>query len=130
MALLLVKKVTVPAKYSDFDNVFLKRSANVLSKQIKANKHTIEPEKGKQPPYGPIYSLKPVELELFKTYIEINLVIGFIQASKLPADALILFAHKPNDNFYLCVNYQGHNNLTFKNWFSLPLIGKSLDCLD
>ena len=30
MALLLAKKVIVPAKYSDFANVFLKKSANVF----------------------------------------------------------------------------------------------------
>ena len=35
--LLLAKKVIVPAKYSDFANVFLKESANVLLKQTGAN---------------------------------------------------------------------------------------------
>ena len=30
MALLLAKKVTIPAKYSDFANMFLEKLANVL----------------------------------------------------------------------------------------------------
>ena len=69
------------------------------------NEHTIELEKGKQPSYGPIYRLEPVEFETLKTYIKINLANGLIQASKSPASAPILFVCKPNDSFCLCVNY-------------------------
>ena len=127
MALLLAKKVTVLAKYSDFADVFSKKSANVLLKQTKANKHAIKLEKSKQLFYGPIYSLGLVKLEIFKIYIETNLANGFIWASKSPANIPILFVHKPNDSFGLCVNYQGLNNLKIKNWYSLPLIDKSLD---
>ena len=50
----------------------------MLPERIKLNKHAIDPEDGKQPPYGPIYSLGPVELEFLKTYIEIYLKTGFI----------------------------------------------------
>ena len=78
MALLLAKEVTVPAKYRDFADVFLEESANVLLEQIRANGHAIKLEKGKQPSYRPIYSLGPVELKTFKTYIETNLVNSFI----------------------------------------------------
>ena len=81
MTSLLAKKVTVPAKYLDFANIFLKKSANVLSEQIGANKHKIKLKKGKQPPYKAIYSLAPVELKIFKIYIKINLTNNFIQAS-------------------------------------------------
>ena len=48
---------------------FWKKSANVLPEQAGANEHAIELEEGKQPPYGPIYSLEPVEFETLKTYI-------------------------------------------------------------
>ena len=78
MALLLVNKITVLAKYLDFINVFWEKLANILPEQTGANKHAIKLEKGKQPPYGPIHSLGPVELETFKTYIKINLAISFI----------------------------------------------------
>ena len=63
IALLMVKKVTVLVKYSDFANVFLKESAKVLSEQIRANKYVIKLDESKQPPYSPIYSLKQVEIE-------------------------------------------------------------------
>ena len=42
------------------------------------NKHAIKLQDGKQPPYGPIYSLGPMELETLKTYIETHLKTGFI----------------------------------------------------
>ena len=129
IALLLAEKVIFPAKHSDFADVFLEESANIVSERIGVNKYAIELKKGKQLPYRPIYSLKLVELKLLKTYIKINLANCFIRASKLAAGALILFVRKPNGSFCLCVNYWELNNLTIKNWYLLPLIGKSLDLL-
>ena len=128
-AFLLAEKVTVPTKYLDFADVFLKKSANVLPERTGANEHAIELEEGKQPSYGPIYSLGPVELKTLKTYIKTNLSNGFIRALKLPADAPILFIRKPNGSLRLCVDYRGLNNLSIKNWYPWPLIGKSLDRL-
>ena len=115
LALLLIGKVTMPTKYSDFANVFLEKSANVLPEQIEAKEHAIELEKVKQPPYEPIYSLGPVELKTLKTYIKTNLAKDFIWASKSLVGALILFVRKPNGSFCLYVNYQGFNNLKIKN---------------
>ena len=130
MALLLAKVVTVLAKYLDFADVFLKESSNILPKQIKVNEHVIELENGKQLPYKPIYSLKPVKLKTFKTYIKTNLANGFIRTSKLPENALILFIRKQNNSFLLSVDYWGLNNLTIKNQYPLSLIGESLNWLD
>ena len=129
IASLLAEKITVPAKYLDFADVFSKELAKVLSEHIGINKHSIKLEDGKQPPYGPIYSLGLVELKTLKTYIETNLANGFIWPSKFPAETPILFVCKPNGSLYLYVNYWGLNNLTIKNWYPLPLIGESLDRL-
>ena len=93
------------------------------------NEHAIELEEGKQPPFGPIYSLGPVELEILKTYIETNLANGFIWPSKSLAGAPILFDWKLDGSLRLCVDYRGLNNITIKNRYPLPLIGKSLDQL-
>ena len=93
------------------------------------NEHAIELIEDKQPPYGPIYSLGPVELETLKAYIETHLKTGFIRPSKSPAGASILFDKKPDGSLRLCVDYQGLNNLTIKNRYPLPLIGESLDWL-
>ena len=120
----------VPAEYSDYNNVFSAENAVELPENTGMNEHAIELEEGKQPPFGPIYSLGPVELETLKTYIETNLANGFIRPFKSPAGALILFNKKPDGSLRLCVDYWGLNNLTIKNRYLLPLIGKSLDRLD
>ena len=95
----------MPAEYLDFADVFLKESAKVLPEHTGINKHAIKIENDKQPPYGPIYSLGPIELEILKIYIQINLANGFIQPLKSLTDAPILFICKPNDSFRLCVDY-------------------------
>ena len=127
--MLLAEEVIVPAKYSNFADIFSKELAEVLPERTGINKHTIKPEDGKKPPYEPIYSLTPVELETLQTYIKTNLANSFIQPSKSPAGALILFVCKPDGSLRLCVNYQGLNNLTIKNRYLLPLIGEFLDRL-
>ena len=42
------------------------------------NKYIIKLKKDKQPLFGLIYNLEPIELETLKTYIQINLANGFI----------------------------------------------------
>ena len=93
------------------------------------NEHTIKLEESKQPSFGLIYSLGPVELETLKTYIETNLANSFIRPFKSPAGVPILFDRKPDRSLSLCMDYQGLNNITIKNQYPLPLIGKSLDRL-
>ena len=100
-----------------------------LSENTGINKHVIKLVKGKQPSYSSIYSLDPVEMETLKAYIETYLKTGFIWPSKFPADTPILFEKKPDGSLHLCINYQSFNNLTIKNQYPLPLIGKSLDQL-
>ena len=56
----------VLAKYSDFADVFSPNLASELPKHIGINDHAIELVGGQQPPYGPIYSLGPVDLDTLK----------------------------------------------------------------
>ena len=129
-ALLFDKTLTeVLAEYSDYSDVFSAENTVELSENIGINEHAIELEKDKQPPFDPIYSLEPVELETLKIYIKTNLANGFIRPSKSLAGALIFFDRKPNGSLRLCVDYQGLNNITIKNQYLLFLIGKSLDRL-
>ena len=120
----------VPAEYSDFADVFSPDLATKLPEHTEINIYAIDLEEGKQPPYEPIYSLGPVELEILKTYIETNLANGFIHPSKSPAGAPILFDKKPDRSLRLCVDYWGLNNITIKNRYPLPLVDESLHRLD
>ena len=119
----------VLAEYSDYNNVFSAENAAELSENTGMNEHAIKLEEGKQPPFGPIYSLGPVKLKTLKTYIETNLANGFIRPSKFPAGAPIFFNRKLDRSLRLCVDYWGLNNIIIKNRYLLPLIGESLNQL-
>ena len=71
----------IPIEYSDFADVFLLELASELPEHTMINNHAIKLMNNWQPPYGPIDSLGPVELETLKTYIETNLKNGFIRPS-------------------------------------------------
>ncbi len=78
------------------------------------NDHAINLVNDWQPLYGSIYSLKPMELEILKAYIENNLASGFIRPSNSPAGVPILFDKKPDGSLRLCVDYQDINHQTIK----------------
>ena len=129
-ALLFDEALTkVLAQYSDYINVFLAENVAELSENTGINEHVIDLKESKQPLFGPIYSLGPVELETLKTYIETNLANNIIRPSKSPARVPILFDQKPDRSLRLCVDYRGLTNITIKNWYLLLLIGESLDWL-
>ena len=56
----------VPAEYSNYNDVFSVENAAELPGNTEMNEHAIELEAGKPPPFGPIYSLSPMELETLK----------------------------------------------------------------
>ena len=116
-------------KYFNYSNVFLVENVVKLLENTKINEHAIKLEEGKQPSFGPIYSLGSVKLETLKTYIETNLVNGFIRPFMSPAGAFMLFNWKLDRSFRLYVDYWDLNNPTIKNRYPLSLIGESLDRL-
>ena len=65
-------------EYFDYSNVFSVENVAELLENTRINKHAIELEKGKQLLFGPIYSLRLIELKTLKTYIKIHLVNSFI----------------------------------------------------
>ena len=119
----------VLAEYSDYSNIFLAKNVAKLPENTKMNEHAIKLEKDKQPPFGLIYSLGPVELETLKTYIKTNLANGFILPFNSSAGALIFFDRKSDRSLRLYMDYRGFNNITTKNRYPLSLIGKSFDWL-
>ena len=82
VAALTSEEIGIPTEYSDFSNVFSLDSTAELPEHTGINNHPINLLDDTQPPYGPIYSLGPVELEKLKTYIKAKLASGFIRPSK------------------------------------------------
>lgn len=65
-------------EYSNYADVFSSNLAIELSKNTGINEHAIELIDGKELPYGHIYALNPIELEILKTYIKTHLQTGII----------------------------------------------------
>lgn len=65
-------------KYSDYINIISFNIVIELPENTGINKYVIELIDGNQPPYRPIYTLSPVELERLKTYIKTYLKTEFI----------------------------------------------------
>lgn len=76
--LLLVEKVIVSKKYLDFIEIFSKKLVAILFKYFDIIKYIIDLELDQQTLFKLIYSLKLVELKIFKTCIKTNLVNKFI----------------------------------------------------
>lgn len=104
----------VPLEYHSFLDVFSKAKADTLPPHRPFDHH-IPLEEGKQPPWGPVYSLSETELGSLREYLDENLQKGFIRPSESPAGAPILFVKKKDGTLRLCVDYQGINKITIKN---------------
>ena len=98
----------MPPEYADYADLFNKEAANVLPAHQEWDYH-ISLEKGKLPPYGPIYGLTPIKVKALQKEVDKNLGQGFIQPSTLPAGALILFVKKKDGGLQLCMDYQRLN---------------------
>lgn len=121
-------KDIVPDQYHAHLSAFSKRKADSLPPH-RPYDFSIELEEGKQPPFGPLYSLSELELKALSEWLEENLSKGFIRASRSPAGAPILFVKKKDGSLRLCVDYRALNNITIKNRYPLPLIPEALDRL-
>ena len=117
---------TIPPEYHEFADLFSKKEADVLPPH-RSYDHQIPLEPGTTPPFGSIYSMSPVELEVLRKYIGENLRKGFIRHSQSSCGAPVLFVKKADGSLRLCVDYRGLNKITTKNRYPLPLIGEMLD---
>jgi hypothetical protein len=94
----------IPARYHAYLDVFDKANADTLPPHRPFDHH-IPLKEGKQPPWGPVYSLSEKELGSLREYLDENLAKGFIRPSESPAGAPILFVKKKDGSLRLCVDY-------------------------
>jgi len=88
--------LTVPLPYRKQQEVFSEKKGNELP-LLKGRQHAIKLEPGAKPPYLPIYNLFEKELEILQEYLRSSEAKGWIQKSKSPAGAPILFVPKKDD---------------------------------
>lgn len=91
--------------------------------------HRIELEEGFAPPSRPTYRLSPREQDVLKTQLQELTEHGFIQPSKSPYGAPVLFVKKKEGDLRMCVDYRAVNKGTIKNRCPLPRVDELLDRL-
>ena len=121
-------KTLLPSEFHDFLDVFSRQAANALPPH-RSHDHRIELQPGKEPGYGPLYSMSRDELKVLKKYLDDHLDKGFIRPSNSPYSSPVLFARKPSGGLRLCVDYRGLNAITIKNRYPLPLIQETLQSI-
>ena len=103
-----------------------------LPKSLPPNReveHKIELEANAQPPSRPTFRMSPKELDELKKQLEDLSEHGFIQPSKSPFGAPVLFVKKKDGSQRMCIDYRALNKLTIKNKYPLPRIDELLDRL-
>ena len=117
----------VPWQYRDYQSVFNGQYSDELPPH-RSFDHAIDMVEGKEPPWGPIYTLSEKELEVLRTYLDDMLYSGKIRPSKSSAGAPILFVPKKEGRgLCLCVDYRGLNKVTILNRYPLPLMNELRD---
>ncbi|GAB4814481.1 hypothetical protein N2152v2_001527 [Parachlorella kessleri] len=89
--------------------------------------HRIELEPGAKPPAPKYYRLSYEETAEAKRQIEDGLRKGFIQPSKSPFGAPILFVKKKDNSMRMCIDYRALNKVTIKNKAPLPRMDELFD---
>ena len=120
--------ILLPKLYTAFLNVFFRKEADTLPKHGPYD-HTIHLKEGTQAPASALYSMSRDEALELCQYLDENLSKGFIRVSRSDAAASVLFVKKPEEGLHFCVDYWGLNAITVKNWYPLPLISETLNCL-
>ena len=100
----LLISTEIPTKYFNFLDIFSSNFVVELLKHTRINHHSINLLVDKEALYNPIYSLRPIELKKLKTYIQVNLDIGFINLLNfLPVAQYYLFRKKMVASIYVWI---------------------------
>jgi hypothetical protein len=118
----------VESLLQDFTDVFPKDLPKGLPPD-RGFPHRIELEPGHQPPHKNPYRLSPLELEELRKQLQELIDHDYIQPSKSPYGAPVLFVKKKDGSLRMCVDYRMLNKITVKNKHPLPRIDELLDQL-
>ena len=118
----------LPERYQEYLHAFSKKEANTLPKHGPQD-HTIHLKEGAQAPAFTLYSMSHNEAQELCCYLDENLSKEFIWVSHSEFTVPVLFVKKPEGGLCFCIDYRGLNAVTVKNWYPLPLISETLNCL-
>ena len=92
--------------------------------------HRIELVEGSVPVIRPMYRMSPAELNELKKQLEDLVGYKFIQPSKSPFGAPVIFVKKKDGSTRMCIDYRALNKITKKNSYPLPRVDELLDRLN
>ena len=114
--------------YTAFLDVFFRKKTDTLPK-YEPYDHIIYLKEGTQASVFTLYSMSCDEALKLCHYLDENLSKEFIWVSHSDVATSVLFMKKPEGGLHFCVDYWGLNVITVKNWYLLPLISETLNCL-
>ena len=82
--------------------------------------HKIELEPGARIPAQAPYRMAPKELAELRKQLDELLDAGYVQPSKAPYGAPVLFQRKQDGSLRMCVDYRALNKVTVKNKYPIP----------
>jgi hypothetical protein len=123
-----VNHVLVKSLLEEFKDVFPSDLPSGLPPKRDVD-HKIELQDGKEPPTKAPYRMSPTELNELNKQLEDLTSKGFIQPSKSPFGAPVLFVKKKDGTQRLCIDYRALNKITIKNKYPLPRVDELLDRL-
>src|ERR1700735_4238071 len=71
--------------------------------------------------------MSPLELDELRKQLDELITSGYIQPSRSPYGAPILFVKKKSGELRMCVDYRALNKMTIKNKYPIPLIDDLID---
>ncbi len=117
------------SKYSKFLDVFSKKKTNILLSYYSYN-HAIYLKENAQFLAFTLYNISRNEALKLRRYLNKNLNKKIIRVNRFKAIVSIFFVKKLKDKLRFYVNYKNLNVIIIKNRYSLPLIFKTLNCLN
>uniref|UniRef100_A0A803QPS3 Reverse transcriptase domain-containing protein n=1 Tax=Cannabis sativa TaxID=3483 RepID=A0A803QPS3_CANSA len=124
--------VEVPDPFAELLREFANTMPDELPKELppkRAIDHRIELEPGAVLPAKAPYKMGPRELEELRRQLNEMVDSGFIQPSKAPNGAPILFQKKADGSLRMCVDYCALNKVTVKNKYPVPNVADLFDRL-
>ena len=113
-------------EYHSEIKIFRKGEANILAEHWKKD-YKIKFVDSKQAPFVQNYKpLSDQETDAMKKHINKHLGKNFIRPNSIAAAAPVLLVWKLGRGLQFCVDYCTLNEITIKNWYSIPLISETL----
>jgi len=122
-------EVDIPEEYRDLEEVFKEEGDDEALPAHQPWDHEIKLLPGTKPTKQPVRPLSAQKLEILRKYVDGLMKKGLIRQSESPAGYPVVFAPKGKDDWRVCIDYRGLNNITVKNSYPLPLISEMQDRL-